>query len=78
MLGLLGLDPLDSSWASATGSDAGMRAALDSLVEVLVTARENARARRDFAEADMIRDRLRAAGVELEDTAHGPRWSVAR
>jgi cysteinyl-tRNA synthetase len=77
MLGLLGLDPLDGRWKSVTDADSVMRSALDSLVEVLVTAREDARARRDFAEADTIRDRLRAAGVELEDTAHGPRWSVA-
>ena len=77
MLGLLGLDPLDIRWAAVTGADSAMRSALDSLVDVLVTAREDARARRDFAEADTIRDQLRAAGVELEDTAQGPRWSVA-
>ena len=35
-----------------------------------------ARADKDFATADAIRDRIKAAGVEIEDTPTGPKWSV--
>ena len=46
-------------------------------VERLVTERQHARGRRDFAAADAIRDELAAAGVVVEDTAAGPRWKRA-
>ncbi len=40
----------------------------------LIAAREAARAERNWAEADRIRDRLRAAGLIIEDTPDGSRW----
>ncbi len=43
-------------------------------VDEKVSARQEARRRRDFAEADAIRDELSSAGVIVEDTADGPRW----
>jgi cysteinyl-tRNA synthetase len=43
-------------------------------VEERVAERQAARARRDFAAADAIRDELAAAGVVVEDTPQGPRW----
>ena len=43
-------------------------------VDALVQQRTDARQRRDFAEADRIRDQLDARGIELEDTAEGTRW----
>jgi cysteinyl-tRNA synthetase len=46
----------------------------DPRIDALVAARQEARARRDFAEADRIRDALAAEGVAIEDTAAGPRW----
>jgi cysteinyl-tRNA synthetase len=46
----------------------------DPRVDALVAAREAARRRKDFAEADRIRDQLAAEGVTLEDTPQGPRW----
>ena len=43
-------------------------------VAALVGAREDARARRDWAEADRIRDQLLADGIVLEDTPSGTVW----
>ncbi|HEX7048625.1 MAG TPA: cysteine--tRNA ligase [Longimicrobiales bacterium] len=43
-------------------------------VETLLARRQDARARRDFAAADALRDELAAAGVVVEDTPQGPRW----
>jgi cysteinyl-tRNA synthetase len=48
------------------------------LVPVAIRARQRARVRGDFAEADRIRDELRAAGVLLEDDASGTRWEPTR
>lgn len=47
---------------------------LDAEVEALVAEREQARARRDFARGDAIRDELARRGIVLEDTKHGVRW----
>jgi cysteinyl-tRNA synthetase len=76
MLSLLGLDPLDATWAQRDGDDKALRSALDTLVAALVSQRDEARARRDFTAADAIRHQLRDAGVEVEDTPSGSRWTL--
>jgi cysteinyl-tRNA synthetase len=78
MLGVLGADPLDSRWTDAAGRDGSARLheSLDVLVRTLLEQRQQARAARDFAAADAVRDRLRDAGIEVEDTPSGPRWTV--
>jgi len=53
------------------------RSESDPRIDGLVAQREAARGRRDFAEADRIRDALAAEGVSLEDTPAGPRWRRA-
>ncbi|HLE21871.1 MAG TPA: DALR domain-containing protein, partial [Vicinamibacteria bacterium] len=47
---------------------------LDNEVEKLIAERREARARRDFARSDAIRDQLAARGIVLEDTPAGIRW----
>jgi cysteinyl-tRNA synthetase len=47
------------------------------LVELMIELRKEARARKDFATSDAIRDRLKDIGVVLEDTKEGTRWSLA-
>ncbi|MGI0071615.1 MAG: cysteine--tRNA ligase [Thermoplasmata archaeon] len=47
------------------------------VVPLLLAARSRARERGDFAEADRIRDELRAAGVRVEDGANGSRWEFS-
>jgi len=75
MLGVLGLDPAAPEWAASAQSGAA-DAVLGSLVEHLLAERETARSTRDFAAADRVRDALAAAGVTLEDTPTGPKWSI--
>jgi len=48
--------------------------ALDDELEDMIKRREKARAEKDFATADQIRDDLLARGIVLEDTPHGTRW----
>lgn len=50
------------------------RAALDPFVETLLELRARARAAHDWGAADLIRDRLAAAGVEVRDDAKGSTW----
>jgi cysteinyl-tRNA synthetase len=72
-LDVLGLDPL--AWPAST-VDSGMQGALDALVSELLEQRQRARAARDFATADAVRDRLLAAGITVEDTPGGPQWTL--
>lgn len=75
MLRVLGISPLDEPWASSPGSDAAT-SALDALVGAELEARAEARSAKEFAAADAIRDRLKAAGINIEDTPHGARYTV--
>ena len=43
-------------------------------VEERLTARKDARSRRDFAAADQIRAEIEARGIAIEDTPHGTKW----
>ena len=45
-------------------------------IEAKIAARNEARANKDYAGADAIRDELLAAGIELEDSREGTRWKV--
>ncbi len=69
-LGLLQSDPdvyLRGETSDGDDSD-------DAIIDDLVAQRQAARERRDWAEADRIRDLLAGQGIELEDTAEGTRW----
>jgi len=81
MLDVLGLDPRDAHWQAGGGSaGAGVDSALgalDSLVGALIEQRATARANKDFAASDAIRDSLAAAGIALEDSPTGTRWSLS-
>lgn len=50
------------------------RAVLAPFVEALLEVRAAARHRRDFVAADLVRDRLAVAGVEVRDTPEGQQW----
>ncbi len=53
------------------------RAILAPVVEVALEARLRARAAKDFATSDLIRDGLAAAGIEVRDTPDGVEWGIA-
>ncbi|MGY2082996.1 cysteine--tRNA ligase [Blastococcus sp. SYSU DS0539] len=76
MLGVLGLDPMDPHWAATSAGDQQLTRATDGLVALAIEQRQAARARKDFAAADAIRDQLAALGVSVEDTPQGPRWEL--
>jgi len=50
---------------------------LDDDISAQIEARQAARKRRDFAEADRIRQWLVSQGIQLEDTKEGVRWKRA-
>ena len=70
LLGLLGDTP-EAYLRGAAGAAGGLA---DAEIEALIEARNAARARRDWAEADRVRDELKAAGVVLEDGPDGTTW----
>lgn len=74
MLGILNLDPLSPQWNTDGGDD--LTPVVDSLVSLVLQQRQQARARKDWTTADAIRDQLAMAGLAIEDTPAGARWSV--
>ena len=46
----------------------------DAEIEAKIRARQDAKKAKNFAEADRIRDELKAAGIELTDIPHGAKW----
>jgi cysteinyl-tRNA synthetase len=78
MVDVLGLNPWAQPWASGTsGTPAGRETeVIDALVQVVLAQRQDARARKDFAAADAIRDGLDRIGIRVEDTPQGVRWSL--
>jgi cysteinyl-tRNA synthetase len=77
MLDVLGLDPADPAWSPAGAGDDRLTEVVDALVAGLLEERAQARADKDWARADAIRDQIKAAGIEVEDTPSGPKWSVS-
>ncbi len=78
MTGVLGLNPLDwQAGGNAASNQAALTATVDRLVRLALRQRQDARARKDYAAGDAIRDALGEAGVQVEDTPDGPRWTLA-
>ena len=71
LTGVLGLF-LELPKPKAGGADAGLVA---KLMELVIEIRANARKAKDFATADLVRNKLTEAGIVLEDRADGTGWS---
>lgn len=67
VLGILKVD--DIMGASTADSDF-----VNGLMEIILNVRQEARARKDWSTADLIRNRLQELGVTIEDTPQGVRW----
>ncbi len=76
MTSVLGINPLQEPWTSGDAGTEPAADALAALVAELLTARQQARAEKDWAQADAIRDRLAAAGVVIEDRPDGSAWTL--
>lgn len=74
MTGVLGMNPADPKWRPEAG--AAEARALDALLQAMITQRAQARANKDWAAADRLRDAIAAAGVVLEDGPDGTHWSL--
>ena len=78
MAAVLGVDPVawDNAGGNAGGDTDRTLEALDTLVQAELQRRTEARAAKNWAVADEVRDRLAAAGIEVTDTADGPTWQI--
>lgn len=65
---------LYDAWLQIFGVVFADQTNLDADIDALVKARDVARAAKDFAKSDQIRDQLAAQGIILEDTPQGTRW----
>ena len=72
-LSILGCDPFDAAYSGGSTTDKDV---LDGLVELAIEQRNAARARKDFAASDLIRDSLTKIGITIEDTPNGTRWNI--
>ncbi|KKW06765.1 MAG: Cysteine-tRNA ligase [Parcubacteria group bacterium GW2011_GWA2_49_16] len=57
------------------GLDLAQRSDISNSVKDLISARETARKKSDWARADELRKKLSTEGIELNDTPHGPVWT---
>ena len=76
MVAVLGMD--DAGSTDASGATSASDAALGVLVQARLDARADARAAKDWAASDRIRDELAAAGLDVADGADGASWSLKR
>lgn len=80
MLDVLGLDPASDQWRGGLGAGgaegSAEHEALDALVRALIEERAQARADKDWARADALRDRLAQAGIAVADGREGASWRL--
>ena len=74
MTNVLGIDPV--AWGAGSGAPEKADKALDVLVGAELERRATARAEKNWAVADEVRDRLGAAGIDVIDTADGATWKL--
>ena len=71
---VLSLNLLQAAEEVKAKAEAEVAASADPEIDVLVAARTQAKKEKNFAEADRIRDELKARGIEIIDTPQGTKW----
>ena len=69
MYGVLGLRDEESEGGKATQT-------IDGLVQMVLEQRKAAKAAKDWATSDRIRDDLKALGIQIKDTKDGTEWTL--
>ncbi len=64
----------DADTASGAAAEGADDATLGQVMALVLEIRQQARANRDFATSDLIRDRLKAAGITVKDAKDGATW----
>ena len=75
MTDVLGVNPWADPWQSQAEQPTDI---VDGLMALVLQQRQDARARKDFAAADAIRDTMAELGITIEDGPDGSRWTVGR
>ena len=71
---VLSLNLLEAAETLRKKQEEETAASADPVIDGLVAARTAAKKEKNFAEADRIRDELKAMGVEIIDTPQGTKW----
>ena len=71
---MVSLNLISAAEALRKKQEAEEAANADPEIDALVAARTDAKKAKNFAEADRIRDQLKAMGVEIIDTPQGAKW----
>lgn len=74
LVGIIGID-LESTGDTSDAGESSEK--LKGTIELLLELRENARKGKDWATADLIRNRLGDLGIEVADTKDGPTWKMS-
>ena len=69
VFGVLGLKDESSS-------DGGAKEVISGLMDMVLEQRAEAKAAKDWAKSDAIRDHLKAIGITVKDTKNGPEWTL--
>ena len=67
-------ESLRAKWNAKRAYTSDLELLADPEIDALVAARTEAKKARNFAEADRIRDELKARGIEIIDTPQGAKW----
>ena len=69
VFGVLGLRDEDNEGGKATET-------IDGLIQMVLEQRKAAKAAKDWATSDRIRDELKALGIQIKDTKDGTEWTL--
>ena len=73
---ILGLSMVNGQCSMANGASAAREEAFGKVVDMVLALRAKAKADKDWATSDKIRDELAAAGFQVKDTKDGATWKL--